>query len=83
MPPISSAVPDAGEVGHRADFQLVLDARNQIDCFLAGRAARAVSDRDIAGFERMQVVDGAVQGREAFFGFGREEFEGDGWQAAV
>ena len=46
---------DAGEVGHRLQAVLVLDALDDLDGLCAGGAAGAVGDRDERGLERAQL----------------------------
>ena len=47
---------DAGEVRHRLQAELVLDALDDLDRLLAGRAARAVGDRHERRLERLQLA---------------------------
>jgi enterochelin esterase-like enzyme len=68
-------VADAGEVGHRADLQLVLDALDQIDGLLAGAPAGAIGDGDVAGVQRVQFADRPVELREPLLVLGREKLE--------
>ena len=71
-------VADAGQVGHRADADLVLDLLDQLDGLLPRAPAGAVGDGDVARLERAQVLDRLVELREARLVLRREELERDG-----
>ena len=70
-----AVVADAGEVRHRLDAVLALDAGDDVDGLLARAAAGAVGDRDEARRQLAQPVDGAQQRLLAGVGLGREELE--------
>jgi hypothetical protein len=70
-----AGVADAGEVRHRLDAQLVLDALHDVDRECAGPAARAVGDRHVGGLEVAQRLDCLEQVLLALRGPGREELE--------
>ena len=66
---------DAGEMRHGLEPVIALDARDDLDRLLARRAAGPVGHRDEAGFERVQVVDGAHEAALACLALGRKELE--------
>jgi hypothetical protein len=76
-------VADAGQVGHRADLELVLDAGDEIDGLLAGGAAGAVRDADVGRLEGVQFADGGIELGPAGLVPGGEELEGDCGEAEV
>ena len=60
----------AGQVGHRGEAVLPLDAGHEIDGEIAGGAACAVGHRDEAGGQVAQLLDGPLQGLGALVGLG-------------
>ena len=75
LPHLRLARPHAGEVGHRAQTQLVLDARDQRDRAFARGAARAVGHRHIGRVQIHQLADGLFQIGHPGVGLRREELE--------
>ena len=72
-----AAVADAGQVRHRFDAVLPLDASDEVDGLVTRAAARSVGDRDEARIERAQLLDRAQQRAFPLFGLRREELEGE------
>src|SRR5262249_42450166 len=68
-------VADAGEVGHRFDAVVALDARDDVDGLLPRTAAGTVSDRHEARLQRAQVGHGTHERLLAGRGFRRKELE--------
>ena len=67
----------AGEVRHRLDADLVLDAPHQLDGLVARAAAGAVGDRHKRWPQLPQALDGLVQVLFPGFGLGGKELEGE------
>src|SRR6185369_13906678 len=68
-------VPDAGEVRHRADADLVLDLPDQVHRLLPRAPAGAVGHRDVAGVVWLELLDRLVELREPLLVLRREELE--------
>ena len=60
-----SGLADAAQMGHRLEAVVALDPGRDLDRPVAGRAARAVGDRDEVGLERLQRLDGLEQRLDA------------------
>ena len=69
---------DAGEVRHRGEAEVVLDALDDLECFLAGAAARAVSDGGVVRLGRHQRRESlAKKSRFALGSLERKKLERD------
>ena len=79
MPPISAPrVFDAGEMRHRGEAKFVLDTLDDLECFLAGAAARAVSDGGVVRLGRHQRRESlAKKSRFALGSLERKKLERD------
>src|SRR5262245_53959803 len=72
-----AVVADAGEVGHRFDAVVALDARDDVDGLLPRTAAGTVGDRHEARLQRAQVGHRAHERLLAGRRLGRKELEGE------
>ena len=66
-----------GDVGHRFDARVALDALDQLDGLVAGGSAGAVCHRYVAGAERPEGVDRLEEPGEPLLFLGRKELEGN------
>ena len=73
-------MPHAGEMGHRANADLFLDAFDQIDGLLPSAAASTISHRYIAGRQRFELIDRLIQLSESRFRFRWKKFKRQRWQ---
>src|SRR6266850_2952836 len=73
----------AGDVRHRLDLQLALDARDHLQRAATGRTPRSPGDAHERGRERVQLADRLEQGLHPRVGLRGEELEGEHRLAAL